>query len=215
LVNVTALEADGIEATTTSEAIVLTSLMSTVALIALFGMGFVVTAGRHVSQRHLIIAGVAFFLVVAVLAIVLGLGAHPAIAGGLRAGLASVARHFRPSIDPEQAAQTSSRLASLGRSALPGRAFLASFGFAAGDLVFDLLTLDLVFLALRYQPGFGPLAIAYAAANIASAIPVTPGGLGVIEVTMVAITVSFGAPRATAVLAVLGYRIVNYWLPLP
>ena len=63
-------------------------------------------------------------------------------------------------------------------------------------------------------PGFGPLAVAYAAANIASAIPVTPGGLGVIEVTLVAITVGFGAPRATAVLAVLGYRIVNYWLPL-
>jgi uncharacterized membrane protein YbhN (UPF0104 family) len=30
----------------------------------------------------------------------------------------------------------------------------------------------------------------------------------------VAVTVGFGAPRATAVLAVLGYRIVNYWLPL-
>jgi hypothetical protein len=30
----------------------------------------------------------------------------------------------------------------------------------------------------------------------------------------VAITVGFGAPRATAVLAVLGHRIVNYWLPL-
>ena len=29
-----------------------------------------------------------------------------------------------------------------------------------------------------------------------------------------AVTVGFGAPRATAVLAVLGYRIVNYWLPL-
>ena len=29
-----------------------------------------------------------------------------------------------------------------------------------------------------------------------------------------AITVGFGAPRATAVLAVLGHRIVNYWLPL-
>ena len=35
-----------------------------------------------------------------------------------------------------------------------------------------------------------------------------------IEVTLVAITVGFGAPRATAVLAVLGYRIANYWLPL-
>ena len=71
-----------------------------------------------------------------------------------------------------------------------------------------------MFLALRYQPGFGPLVVAYAAANIASAIPVTPGGLGVIEVTLVAITVGFGAPRSTAVLAVLGYRIVNFWLPL-
>jgi len=63
-------------------------------------------------------------------------------------------------------------------------------------------------------PGFGPVAVAYAAANIASAIPLTPGGLGVIEVTLVAVTIGFGAPRATAVLAVLGYRIVNYWLPL-
>jgi hypothetical protein len=56
--------------------------------------------------------------------------------------------------------------------------------------------------------------VAYAAANIASAIPLTPGGLGVIEVTLVAVTTGFGAPRSTAVLAVLGYRIVNYWLPL-
>ena len=31
---------------------------------------------------------------------------------------------------------------------------------------------------------------------------------------MVAITVSFGMPRATAVLAVLGHRFVNYRLPL-
>jgi hypothetical protein len=71
-----------------------------------------------------------------------------------------------------------------------------------------------MFAAFRYQPGFGPLAVAYAAANIASAIPITPGGLGVIEVTLVAVTVGFGAPRPTRVLAVLGYRIVNYWLPL-
>jgi uncharacterized protein (TIRG00374 family) len=125
-----------------------------------------------------------------------------------------VARHVRPSIDPAKVGQTSSRLASLARTALTGRTFAVSFGFASGDLLFDLLSLDLVFLALRYQPGFGPLAVAYAAANIASAIPLTPGGLGVIEVTLVAITVGFGAPRATAVLAVLGYRIANFWLPL-
>jgi hypothetical protein len=127
---------------------------------------------------------------------------------------AKLARHVRSSIDPEQVAQDSARLVSRARSALTGRAFLESYGFASADLLFDLLSLDLMFLAFRYQPGFGPLAVAYAAANIASAIPITPGGLGVIEVTLVAITVGFGAPRATAVIAVLGYRVVNYWLPL-
>ena len=214
VVNVSTLEAEGVDAATTGEAIGLTSLLSTVALIALFGIGFVATAGRHVSHTYLTLAGIAFFLVAAVLGTVLGLGAHPEIAGRAGRWAAGVARHVKPDIDPEKVAETSSRLASLARSALTGRAFLAGAAFASADLLLDLFSLDLVFLALRYQPGFGPLAVAYAAANIASAIPLTPGGLGVVEVTMVAVTVGFGAPRPTAVLAVLGYRIVNYWLPL-
>ena len=217
LVNASTLETEGIAAATTGEAIALTSLTSTIALIVLFGTGLAATAGRHVSHQYLVIAGGR------------SLPGRRGTGRGARRGrpsrdvagrpgrwAASVARHVRPGIDPEKAAKTSRRL-SLPRgaaSALTGKAFLASFGFASGDLLFDLLSLDLVFLALRYQPGFGPLAVAYAAANIASAIPVTPGGLGVIEVTLVAITVGFGAPRATAVLAVLGYRIANYWLPL-
>jgi uncharacterized protein (TIRG00374 family) len=214
LVNASTLESEGIAATTTGEAIALSSLTSTVALITLFGSGFAATAGQHVSRQYLVIAGVALFLVVAVLAAVLAVGARPAIAGRAGRWVASVARHVRPSIDPAKAGQTSARLASLARTALTGRDFAVSFAFAAGNWLFDLLALDLVFVALHYQPGFGPLAVAYGAANIASAIPLTPGGLGVIEVTLVAITVGFGAPRPTAVLAVLGYRIANYWLPL-
>jgi hypothetical protein len=46
---------------------------------------------------------------------------------------------------------------------------------------------------------------------MASAVPITPGGLGVVEVTPVAITAGFGTPQRTAV---LGYRVVHYWLPL-
>ncbi len=168
LVNVNALEAEGIDAATTGEAIGLTSLVSTVALIVLFGIGFVATAGRHVSHTYLTIAGIALGLVVAVLAAVLVIGAHPEIAGHAGRWAASIARHVKPGIDPEKVAETSSRLASLARSALTGRAFLASSAFASADLLLDLLSLDLVFLALRYQPGFGPLAVAYAAANIAS-----------------------------------------------
>jgi uncharacterized protein (TIRG00374 family) len=187
-------------------------VVSTSALIALFGAGLVATAGQHISPGYLVAAGIALALVVSAAAIVLLVGAHPAIAERAGCRAAGLARHVRRSIDPERVARTSKRLVSLARSALTGRAFGESFGFAS-DLLLDLRTLDLVFLAFGYQPGFGPLAVAYAAANIASAIPITPGGLGVVEVTLVAITVGFGAPRATAVLAVLGYRVVN-WLPL-
>lgn len=214
VLNVSTLETEGIAAPTSSEAIGLTSLVSTTALIALFGTGFVATAGKHLSRGYLVTAGIAVALVVAVAAIALTVGAHPGIAERAVRRVASWAQHVRPSIDPDPAGRTAGRLASLARSALTGRAFFASLGFASADLLFDLLSLDLMFLAFGYQPGFGPLTVAYAAANIASAIPLTPGGLGVIEVALVAITVGFGAPRPIAILAVLGYRIVNFWLPL-
>ena len=214
VLNVSTLENEGIAASTTGEAIGLTSLVSSVALIALFGTGFVATAGRHLSAGYLRIVVIALSLIVLVLALAFLVAAHPGIAERAGRRVARMARRFKPSIDPEQVARSSKRMVLLARSALTGRAFAESYGFASADLLFDLLSLDLMFLAVRYQPGFGPLAVAYAAANIAAAIPVTPGGLGVIEVTLVAITVGFGAPRATAVLAVLGYRLVNYWLPL-
>ena len=69
------LEAEGIAAGTTGEGIGLTSLVSSAALIALFGAGLVATAGRHISRGYLIIAGVALALVVCVAAIALVVGA--------------------------------------------------------------------------------------------------------------------------------------------
>jgi uncharacterized membrane protein YbhN (UPF0104 family) len=53
LLNVSTLETEGIAASTTGEAIGLTSLVSTIALIALFGTGLVATAGRHLSRGYL------------------------------------------------------------------------------------------------------------------------------------------------------------------
>lgn len=104
------------------------------------------TAGRHLSRDYLITAGVALAFVVSVLAIVLTVGAHPGIAERAGRRLGGPARG-RPGIDPDETARTSRRLASLTRSALSWRAFGASFGFASADLLFDLLSLDLMFLA--------------------------------------------------------------------
>ncbi len=59
------------------------------------------------------------------------------------------------------------------------------------------------------------LLVAYGVANIVAAIPITPGGLGVIEATLSGILVGFGTPRAIAIWGVLGWRLVNFWLPIP
>lgn len=95
------------------------------ALIALAGAGLVAAAGRHLSQTYLPIAGAALALVVSVLAIALVLAAHRDMAASAARRVARVARHVRSSIDPEKAARTSKRLASLARSE---RAFVDSLG---------------------------------------------------------------------------------------
>jgi hypothetical protein len=59
------------------------------------------------------------------------------------------------------------------------------------------------------------LLIAYGVANIAAAVPLTPGGLGVVEATVSSILVGFGTPRTIAIWGVIGWRLVNFWLPIP
>jgi hypothetical protein len=50
---------------------------------------------------------------------------------------------------------------------------------------------------------------------VLAVIPLTPSGLGVIEGVLIPTLVGFGVPRETAILGVLGYRLVNFWLPIP
>ncbi len=56
---------------------------------------------------------------------------------------------------------------------------------------------------------------AYGIANVAGAIPITPGGLGVVDSAAPLLLVGFGVTRSVATLGVLGWRLVNFWLPIP
>jgi hypothetical protein len=56
---------------------------------------------------------------------------------------------------------------------------------------------------------------AYGVANVAGALPVTPAGLGVVDSVTPLLLVSFGLTRNVATLGVLGWRLVNFWLPIP
>ena len=85
---------------------------------------------------------------------------------------------------------------------------------AVGYWAFDALCLIVVFLALGV--GFGPaeLLVAYGIATVVGNLPLTPGGLGTFEATMLGTLALLGYGPEAAI-PVLGYRLFNFWLPIP
>jgi uncharacterized protein (TIRG00374 family) len=64
------------------------------------------------------------------------------------------------------------------------------------------------------HPGHALVLLAYAAANIIELVPVTPGGLGLVEASLAGLLVLAGVHGGDALLATLAYRLASYWLPL-
>jgi glycosyltransferase 2 family protein len=58
------------------------------------------------------------------------------------------------------------------------------------------------------------LLVAYGVATTIAAIPLTPGGIGIFEVTMLATLALLGV-GSEATIPILGYRLLNFWLPIP
>lgn len=79
----------------------------------------------------------------------------------------------------------------------------------------DVLVLVTAFHALgTSSPGSG-LLLAYCAGQLAASVPVTPGGLGVVEGSLTLALVAFGGDAQGTLTAVLLYRLVSFWALLP
>lgn len=93
----------------------------------------------------------------------------------------------------------------------------ALVGLAAGvgDWAFDCAALACSFLAVGAPVPWQGLLLAYGAGMLAANLPVTPGGLGVVEGSLTVAIVAFGGAEPSTVAAVLCYRIVSFWGYLP
>jgi uncharacterized protein (TIRG00374 family) len=87
--------------------------------------------------------------------------------------------------------------------------------WAAANWVLDAACLFVFIVALHGYVSPINLLVAYGLANILAVIPITPGGLGIIEGILIPALHGFGVPLDIAGPAVLGYRVVNFWLPIP
>lgn len=87
--------------------------------------------------------------------------------------------------------------------------------WAALNWLLDAAALWVFVQAYGYRLGLDGVIVSFGLANVVAALPLTPGGLGIVEGVLVPTIVGFGAPRGIAVLGVVSYRLVNFWLPIP
>lgn len=83
----------------------------------------------------------------------------------------------------------------------------------AGRIGCDFGSLLAVLRATGTRPDPALVLLAYAATAVIALLPLTPGGLGLVEASLSGLLVLADVPSANAVVATLAFRLGSYWLP--
>lgn len=98
---------------------------------------------------------------------------------------------------------------------IPPRRLGASIGLGAGNWAFDFGALLVALAAVDAHVSVAAAASAYVVGALATNLPITPGGLGVVEGSITVALVAFGGAPAPMLAAVILYRLASYWIWLP
>lgn len=125
----------------------------------------------------------------------------------------TLARRLR--FDEDHAAEVLSHLGGRLENLYADKALLRRvLGWALANWLLDALSLWVFLRAFGGNIGFDGLLVAFGIANVFSVIPITPGGLGIVEGIYIPTLVGFGLMTRTATVGVLSYRVAQYWLPI-
>ncbi len=184
----------------------------------LFVHGFHAPTGLHGHQSE---SGSILVMVAAGVGVVL-LGAFGGLFTLLTRGQQRASRIIRrvsgrlSFVDPDRVTSLVERLAQRFAVLTDDRTLLrTAVAWAAANWLLDAASLWVFVAAFGHLISPIDLLTAYGLANILAAIPVTPGGLGVVEFVLVSMLTGFGLTDGQALSAVLAYRAVSFWLPIP
>jgi len=91
-------------------------------------------------------------------------------------------------------------------------------GLALGGLGYPALQVVLLWsclVALQVDVAFGAVLAAYAVERMLTLVPITPGGVGVVETAATAVLVGFGADPVGAAAGVVLFRVFSYLIEIP
>ncbi|MEU7905065.1 YbhN family protein [Actinoplanes sp. NPDC049118] len=189
---------------------VLSGAASVVGLTLLYAGAIGTSAfAPHGGWRAAALAGVAVLVV--------ALGGWAVVAYRRRAPLAAAAPRRMPSPGPGRIARGLFQARRVLREARAVRLrhWAVTISFAVLNWLLDLGCLVAVAHACELPLSAFHLASVYLAVQVVRQIPLTPGGVGLIEASLLAGFVAAGAPQAGAAAVVLAYRIVSFWFLLP
>lgn len=133
------------------------------------------------------------------------------------ASVISISRRFsslrRQPFDPSSATASTQNFFAAWDSLRSG-AWKKTVAGALLSVLFDILTLYFLFLAAGHNVSPGVLLAGYGLPLLLGKVAfIVPGGVGVVEGSMVALYDNLGVPDPVTVVVVLGYRLISFWLP--
>jgi uncharacterized protein (TIRG00374 family) len=88
--------------------------------------------------------------------------------------------------------------------------------WSLANWLLDSLALFAALLAYGHGGlGYDEVLLAFGIANTLNWVPITPGGLGLVEGALIPLIVGFGATHSVAILGVITWRLLSFWLPIP
>ena len=119
----------------------------------------------------------------------------------------------RKSFDPNAAWQEVSELFAAWDTLWQGAWHRPAEG-AFLNIAFDILTLYFLFVAAGENISPGVLLAGYGLPLLVGKVAFSiPGGIGVVEGSMTVLYTRLGIPQSTAVVVVLAYRLISFWIP--
>ena len=205
------LTLSGVDGPDAGFALATAGLGSAVVLNIIFWTALLVSIPlRGVNPFYGTAAIIGLVLVALALLLVMGL-----LKGQARAEriLRSLARRFK--FDEDHAAAVVRQVAARLRDLASDPKLLSSvIGWATANWLLDAAALWVFIRAFGGVVPLDGLIVAFGLANVLSSVPITPGGLGIVEGIYIPTLVGFGLSRSQATLGVISYRVAQYWLPI-
>jgi uncharacterized protein (TIRG00374 family) len=207
------LQRSGVRGTDAGFAAVLQGIGSAMVLHALVWLTLVVSIplrGAHAYYQVAALAGFGLVSIFVALVVLLTRGEARAVA--ISRG---IARRL-PKLDPDVVERVVHRLSERLDQVKSNPPLVArAAGWAALHWVCNAGSMIVVLLAFGATPPLDVAIVAFGIASMLSTLPVTPAGLGVFEAAAISLLVAFGVPSAEAILGVVAYRVLSFWLPIP